>query len=98
MTSITDGSVKIQTTPGYQWVGTFGNRGNGRYREELPDEDKELDLDRWCSHSAWGQECWQLIAQWVWNLRINSLGSSASFEQCQSSGTLCRSSSHSDCS
>jgi hypothetical protein len=20
--------------------------------------------------SAWGQECWQLIAQWVWNLRL----------------------------
>jgi hypothetical protein len=20
---------------------------------------------RWCSHSAWGQECWQIISQWV---------------------------------
>ena len=25
---------------------------------------------RWCSHSAWGQECWQIISQWVWNLRL----------------------------
>ena len=22
------------------------------------------------AHSAWGQECWQLISQWVWNLRL----------------------------
>ncbi|EFH80522.1 hypothetical protein [Ktedonobacter racemifer] len=26
--------------------------------------------DRWCSHSAWGQEAWQTVAQWVWNLRL----------------------------
>ena len=31
----------------------------------LSDCDQEIDPDRWCSHSAWGQECWQLIAQWV---------------------------------
>src|SRR5215472_7852938 len=36
----------------------------------LSDEDKEQDPDRWCSHSAWGQEAWQCIAQWVWNLRL----------------------------
>ena len=36
----------------------------------LSDEDRELDPDRWCSHTAWGQECWQVIAQWVWNLRL----------------------------
>src|SRR5947209_12183568 len=28
------------------------------------------DPDRWCSHSAWGQECWQVVSQWVWNLRL----------------------------
>jgi hypothetical protein len=28
------------------------------------------DPDRWCSHSAWGQECWHIISQWVWNLRL----------------------------
>lgn len=36
----------------------------------LFDEDQEIDHYRWCSHSAWGQECWQLVAQWVWNLRL----------------------------
>ena len=39
----------------------------------MADEDREQDPDRWCSHSAWGQECWQLVSQWVWNLRL-SLG------------------------
>jgi hypothetical protein len=34
------------------------------------DEDHEIDPDRWCSHSASLQECWQLVAQWVWNLRL----------------------------
>src|SRR5713226_4330443 len=42
----------------------------GAFEPALSDEDQELDPDRWCSHSAWGQECWQLIAQWVWNLRL----------------------------
>jgi hypothetical protein len=42
----------------------------GAFEPTLSDEDEELDPDRWCSHSAWGQECWQLIAQWVWNLRL----------------------------
>ena len=36
----------------------------------LADEDHEQDPDRWCSHSSWGQECWQVISQWVWNLRL----------------------------
>ena len=39
----------------------------GAFEPALSDEDAELDPDRWCSHSAWGQECWQVIAQWVWN-------------------------------
>jgi hypothetical protein len=42
----------------------------GAFEPILSDEDREQDPDRWCSHSAWGQECWQLIAQWVWNLRL----------------------------
>ena len=42
----------------------------GAFEPALSDEDQEIDSDRWCSHSAWGQECWQLIAQWVWNLRL----------------------------
>jgi hypothetical protein len=42
----------------------------GAFEPILADEDREQDPDRWCSHSAWGQECWQVIAQWVWNLRL----------------------------
>jgi hypothetical protein len=36
----------------------------------LADEDQEQDPDRWASQSASGQEAWQLISQWVWNLRL----------------------------
>jgi len=42
----------------------------GAFEPALADEDQELDPDRWCSHSAWGQEAWQIISQWVWNLRL----------------------------
>jgi hypothetical protein len=42
----------------------------GAFEPALADEDHEQDSDRWCSHSAWGQECWQLVSQWVWNLRL----------------------------
>jgi uncharacterized protein YciI len=42
----------------------------GAFEPALADEDIEQDPDRWCSHSAWGQECWQVVSQWVWNLRL----------------------------
>src|SRR5256886_2582114 len=42
----------------------------GAFEPQLSDEDAEQDPDRWCSHSAWGQECWQVVSQWVWNLRL----------------------------
>jgi len=42
----------------------------GAFEPTLADEDLEQDPDRWCSHSAWGQECWQVTSQWVWNLRL----------------------------
>ncbi len=42
----------------------------GAFEPALSDEDQEHDPDRWCSHSAWGQECWQVVSQWVWNLRL----------------------------
>jgi hypothetical protein len=42
----------------------------GAFEPALSDEDAEQDPDRWCSHSAWGQECWQVASQWVWNLRL----------------------------
>jgi hypothetical protein len=42
----------------------------GAFEPALSDEDLEIDPDRWCSHSAWGQEAWQCVAQWVWNIRL----------------------------
>jgi hypothetical protein len=42
----------------------------GAFEPALSDEDREQDPDRWCSHSAWGQECWQMVSQWLWNLRL----------------------------
>jgi hypothetical protein len=36
----------------------------------LADEDVEEVTPRWCSHSACGQELWQIACQWVWNLRL----------------------------
>ena len=45
----------------------------GAFETVLSDEDKEQEPDRWCSHTAWGQEFWLILAQWIWNLRL-SLG------------------------
>jgi len=45
----------------------------GAFETVLADEDKEQEPDRWCSHTAWGQEFWLILAQWTWNLRL-SLG------------------------
>jgi hypothetical protein len=42
----------------------------GAFEPALADEDVEQDPDRWCSQSASGQECWQIVSQWVWNLRL----------------------------
>jgi hypothetical protein len=42
----------------------------GAFENALSDEDSEQDPDRWCSHTACGQEIWQIISQWVWNLRL----------------------------
>lgn len=42
----------------------------GTFETALADEDQEQDSDRWVSHTATGQEAWQLISQWVWNLRL----------------------------
>jgi hypothetical protein len=40
----------------------------GSFETVLSDEDSEQDPDRWCSHSACGQEAWQIVSQWTWNL------------------------------
>jgi hypothetical protein len=42
----------------------------GAFENALEDEDQEQDPDRWVSHAATGQEVWQLLSQWVWNLRL----------------------------
>jgi hypothetical protein len=42
----------------------------GAFECVLSDEDQEQEVDRWCSHTAWGQEFWQVLAQWLWNLRL----------------------------
>jgi hypothetical protein len=42
----------------------------GAFEPALADADQEQDPDRWCSHAACGQECWQIISPWVWNLRL----------------------------
>jgi hypothetical protein len=42
----------------------------GSFETVLSDEDDEQDADRWVSHTAWGQECFQILAQWLWNLRL----------------------------
>ena len=31
----------------------------------------EQDTDRWCSHAPCGQEFWQILNQWLWNLRLD---------------------------
>jgi len=42
----------------------------GAFETVLADEDQEQEPDRWCSHTAWGQEFWLILAQWIWNLRL----------------------------
>lgn len=42
----------------------------GSFEAVLSDEDKEQDADRWCSYTACGQEFWQIINQWMWNIRL----------------------------
>lgn len=42
----------------------------GAFEPILADEDVEQDPDRWCSQSSCGQECWQVVAQWIWNVRL----------------------------
>ncbi|GHO48801.1 hypothetical protein [Ktedonospora formicarum] len=49
------------------------SHGRGAFEAVLTDEDVEEDPDRWCSSTERGQELWQIVCQWVWNLRL-SLG------------------------
>lgn len=43
----------------------------GAFETAREDEDIEHEPDRWCRDSAWGQEAWQIIAQWTGNLRLD---------------------------
>jgi len=47
------------------------SHGRGAFEGTLADEDQEGDPDRWCSLTAAGQEFWQIVWQWVWNLRLS---------------------------
>jgi hypothetical protein len=42
----------------------------GSFETVLADEDDEQASDRWYSHTSCGQEFAQILAQWVWNLRL----------------------------
>jgi hypothetical protein len=42
----------------------------GSFETVLADEDAEQNADRWYSHTPWGQEFAQILAQWIWNLRL----------------------------
>jgi hypothetical protein len=41
----------------------------GSFETVLFDEDQEQDSDRWSSYTPFGQETWQILSQWMWNLR-----------------------------
>jgi hypothetical protein len=42
----------------------------GAFETVLGDEDQEHDPDRWCSLTPYGQEFWQILSQWMWNIRL----------------------------
>jgi hypothetical protein len=42
----------------------------GSFETVLADEAEEQATDRWVSRTQWGQEFWQIISQWIWNLRL----------------------------
>ncbi len=42
----------------------------GSFETVRASEDQEQDSDRWVSHTPGGQEFWPIIAQWIWNLRL----------------------------
>ena len=50
-------------------LGLYLHRGS--FETVLADEDREQDPDRWCSRTACGQEFWQILNQWLWNLRLD---------------------------
>ena len=53
----------------------------GSFETVLADEDDEQDSDRWYSHTPCGQEFAQILAQCIWNLRLELGQQLASIEQ-----------------
>ncbi len=42
----------------------------GAFERTLGEEDRELPTDRWVSYRENGEEVWQILCQWIWNLRL----------------------------
>ena len=42
----------------------------GGFEQTLSLEDQEQHPDRFCSQNLAGQEFWQIISQWIWNVRL----------------------------
>lgn len=42
----------------------------GGFEQTLAEEDRELDFDRWVSQAPEGQEFYQQLAMYVWNMRL----------------------------
>ena len=42
----------------------------GGFEQTLAHEDREQEPDRWVSGHPEGQEMWQLLSQWLWNVRL----------------------------
>ena len=54
----------------------------GSFETVLADEDDEQNADRWYSHTPCGQEFAQILAQWVWNIRLELGQQLSSAELC----------------
>jgi hypothetical protein len=54
----------------------------GSFETVLADEDDEQDADRWYSQTPCGQEFAQILAQWIWNLRLELGQQLSSAELC----------------
>lgn len=44
----------------------------GAFERTFGEEDQELPTDRWVSYQENGEEMWQILCQWLWNLRLRT--------------------------
>lgn len=42
----------------------------GAFERTLGEEDREMPTDRWVTYQEHGEEMWQILCQWIWNLRL----------------------------